>query len=105
MTEITQADRDAAARSFASDHDVPMDCAVCKAILSGEEDDQEIVTRFALHRMEERAAIVAWLRSENGRCDCFAYEDIECACGGRYKYKTWPLEHTAVAIEAGEHLK
>ena len=56
-------------------------------------------------RTEERAAIVAWLRSENGRCDCFAYDDNECACGGRDGYKTWPLEQTADAIEAGEHLK
>lgn len=56
-------------------------------------------------RKLERAAIVEWLRSENGRCDCFAYDDNECACGGRDGYKTWPLEQTADAIEAGEHLK
>lgn len=55
--------------------------------------------------LEERAAIVAWLRKENGRCDCFAYDDNECACGGRDEYKTWPLQHTADRIEAGEHLK
>ena len=87
MTEITQADRDAAARSFASDHDVPMDCAVCKAILSGEEDDQEIVTRFARHRMEERAAIVAYARGHGGNA--------------------WSRDvlYFAEKIEAGEHLK
>ena len=56
-------------------------------------------------RKLEREAIIAWLRSENGRCDCFAYDDSECACGGRDEYKTWPLEQTAERIEAGEHLK
>lgn len=96
MTEITQADRDAAAQ-------------------------YDVVEAFARHRKygydqgyydgrqydgaEERAKIVAWLRKENGRCDCFAYEDNECACGGRDEYKIWPLEQTANYLERGEHLK
>jgi hypothetical protein len=55
MTEITQADRDAAAQ-------------------------YDVVEAFARHRMEERAAIVAWLRKDD-------------------------FLMTADAIEAGEHLK
>lgn len=82
MTEITQADT----------HIISMTVAAFK-------------TSQEQSRMEDRAAIVAWLRSENGRCDCFAYEDNECACGGRDEYKTWPLEQTAERIEAGEYLK
>ena len=53
----------------------------------------------------ERAKIVAWLRAENGRCDCFAHEESECACGGWNDYKQWPLNHTADLIEAGGYLK
>ncbi len=53
----------------------------------------------------ERDRIVAWLRAENGRCDCFAHEESECACGGWNDYKQWPLNHTADLIEAGGYLK
>lgn len=61
MTEITQADRDAAAQ-------------------------YDVVEAFARHRMEERAAIVAWLRKEAPA----ALHDPRMV---------------ADAIEAGEHLK
>ena len=67
-----------------------------------DEHNRALVGQAAL---EERAKIVAWLRKENGRCDCFAYEDNECACGGRDEYKIWPLEQTANYLERGEHLK
>ena len=66
----------------------------------------EEIRRKVWHKIgadHERALIVAWLRKENGRCDCFAYDDNECACGGRDEYKSWPLEQTADRIEAGEH--
>jgi hypothetical protein len=56
-------------------------------------------------RAEERAAIVAWLRKENGQCDCFAYEAGECGRGGWDNYKTRPLLDIADDIERGEHLK
>ena len=74
MTEITQADRDAAAQ-------------------------YDVVEAFARHRMEERAAIVAWLRDDADQvvnadspvygADIIAEAIVECAA----------------AIEAGEHLK
>lgn len=55
MTEITQADRDAAAEAF-----------FCKPLLSEKHNDDRRVRAFARHReqaaAEERAKIVAWLR-------------------------------------------
>lgn len=70
MTEITQADRDAAA-DFLESWEPGPEMTVVK-----------LAKAFARHRMEERAAIVAWLR-EN-----FGFDDDR-----------------ADAIEAGEHLK
>lgn len=64
MTEITQADRDAAAQ-------------------------YDVVEAFARHRMKERAAIVAWLRSDK----------IVFSMDGSAE------DVVASAIEAGEHLK
>ena len=51
---------------------------------------------------ETVARIVAWLRKENGLCDCHARSEGECGCGAWDDYKQWPLERTADAIEAGE---
>ena len=66
MTEITQADRDAAERLIET---VSM-------------TRNSLAEAFARHRMEERAAVVAWCRNVN----------IDwCGC--------------ADAIEAGDHLK
>jgi hypothetical protein len=48
------------------------------------------------------AAIVAWLRVDNGRCDCSARSEGECACGAWSDYKQLPLEVIADRIEAGE---
>ena len=59
MVEVTQADREAAAAAYAREHSVPMDCLICQAILAGEEDCQEIVQRFARHRLAEREAAFA----------------------------------------------
>ena len=84
MTEITQADRDAAARAWAEDNDEPLDCHICEQIRAGYGDNSLDVIRFARHRMEERAAIVAWLREQDG-------------------YGEW--YEVADDIEAGEHLK
>ena len=84
MMEITQADRDAAARAWAEDNDEPLDCYICEQIRAGYGDNSLDVIRFARHRMEERAAVVAWLRSEGW--------------DGR-------MEYVADCIEAGEHLK
>lgn len=84
MTEITQADRDAAAKAWAEDNDEPLDCHICEQIRAGYGDNSLDVIRFARHRMEERAAIVAWLRGP----------------------EPYPDGHDiADAIEAGEHLK
>jgi hypothetical protein len=58
----------------------------------------------------EREAVVAWLRAEAQMCDCFAYEQGECACGawdsepGERSYKRANIEDLADAIEAGQHL-
>ena len=82
MTDITQADRDAAAKAWAEDNDEPLDCHICEQIRAGYGDNSLDVIRFARHRMEERAAVVAWCRNVNMDW---------CGC--------------AEAIEAGEHLK
>jgi hypothetical protein len=61
MTEITQADRDAAARivgAFGIDGE--------EIIKAGWADGDDIVKAFARHRLEERAAIVEWLRKVGG---------------------------------------
>ena len=81
MTEITQADRDAAASGYfawCSGNPVIPD-----RMKAGDADDHSMVQAFARHRMEERAAIVAWLRSK----DTYDFDDL------------------AIDIEAGEHLK
>ena len=104
MTEITQADRDAAAEAF-----------FCKPLRNEKHNDDRRVKAFARHRkygydqgyydgrqfdrMEERAAIVAWLRDDADQvvnadspvygADIIAEAIVECAA----------------AIEAGEHLK
>lgn len=51
------------------------------------------------------AKVVAWLRKENGLCDCHARSEMECGCGAWDDYKTKPLLEIADAIERGEHLK
>ena len=87
MTEITQADRDAAARAWAEDNDEPLDCYICDQIRAGYGDNSLDVIRFARHRMEERAAIVAYARGHGGNA--------------------WSRDvlYFADKIEAGEHLK
>ena len=60
MTEITQADRDAAASGYfawCSGNPVIPD-----RMKAGNADDHSMVQAFARHRMEERAAIVAYFR-------------------------------------------
>lgn len=104
MTEIAQADRDAAAKAWAEDNDEPLDCHICEQIRAGYGDNSLDVIRFARHRMEERAAIVAWLRET---ADIF-HDEIRAS----KKRDTSELLHhaqscsrAAKAIEAGEHLK
>lgn len=84
MTEITQADRDAAAECIRQGVSHPP----LTDIISGKKDHWFFVQAFARHRMEERAAIVAWLR---------------------HRLDDWPdyvaPSDIATAIEAGEHLK
>lgn len=59
MTEITQADRDAAARAWAEDNDEPLDCHICEQIRAGYGDNSLDVIRFARHRIEATAALSA----------------------------------------------
>lgn len=70
MTEITQADRKAAHTWW----------------MHREHDERDLPAYFARHRMEERAAIVAWLRSDK----------IVLSMDGS-------AEEVANAIEAGDH--
>ena len=89
MTEITQADRDAAASGYfawCSGNPVIPD-----RMKVGDADDHSMVQAFARHRMEERAAIVAWLRDRK-EMTAFYIDYVETA-------------QAADAIEAGEHLK
>lgn len=61
--------------------------------------------------MNEREAIVAWLREAASQCDCFARSAGECACGawfqepGERSFKQVYVEDIAEAIERGDHLK
>ena len=104
MTEITQADRDAAAKAWAEDNDEPLDCHICEQIRAGYGDNSLDVIRFARHRMEERAAIVAWLRETS---DIF-HDEISVS---RKRDTSELLHHAqscsraAKAIEEGEHWK
>ena len=77
MTEITQADRDAAA-DFLESWELGPEMTVVK-----------LAKAFARHLMEERAAIVAWLRGDR----------IVLSMDGSKE------DVVASAIEAGEHLK
>ena len=89
MTEITQADRDAAASGYfawCSGNPVIPD-----RMKAGNADDHSMVKAFARHRMEERAAIVAWLKKDIGPWL-------------RDEREEYAVEFAA-AIEAGEHLK
>ena len=60
------------------------------------------MARDLIARQVERE-IVAWLRAENGTCDCFARSEGECACGAWDDYKTKPLCNIADAIEQGQY--
>lgn len=59
----------------------------------------------------ERQAIVAWLRDDAQRCNCFAHNEGECGCGawltepGERSFKTAYVEDMADAIERGAHLE
>lgn len=102
MTEITQADRDAAAEAF-----------FCKPLLNEKHNDDRRVRAFARHRQygydqgyydgrqadgaEERAKIVAWLRKLSGYDSTTpTFQDRRLA------YQLAALAFSN-AIEAGEH--
>ncbi len=50
------------------------------------------------------AAIVAWLRDDAAKCDCFAHSEGECACGAWSDYKRVLETDIADRLECGEHL-
>ena len=52
-------------------------------------------------RREERADIIKRVTDDAGRCDCFAYEDSECACGAWDDYKTVPMYRVIEIINGG----
>ena len=80
MSEITQVDRDAAAEHIPA-------MGMANSVLNGKSDNHTLVRAFVNHRKtaaaEERAKIVAWLRSK----DTYDFDDL------------------AIDIEAKEHLK
>ena len=84
MTKITQADREAAAAFYGTWGATKGWQHLEEPIRKGLVDDNALVQAFARHRMEERAAIVAWLREQDGH----GYDTVRADC-----------------IEAGEHLK
>ncbi len=49
-------------------------------------------------------AIVAWLRDDAAKCDCFAHSEGECACGAWSDYKRVLETDIADRLECGEHL-
>jgi hypothetical protein len=61
MTEITDADRKAAA-AWCAEQPFPSKQAEAPMIAAGEYDHHSIVQAFAAHRMQERDRVVAWLR-------------------------------------------
>lgn len=65
----------------------------------------ELETALAEAEGRVIAEVVAWLRDENGQCDCFARSEGECACGAWDDYKTKPLLDIATALETGEWKK
>ena len=94
MTEVTQADRDAAASGYfawCSGNPVIPD-----RMKAGNADDHSIVQAFARHReaaaAEERAKIVAWMRKP-----IIGGDNLEPVCDTHAQ--------AADFIEAGEHLK
>lgn len=99
MLEITDADREAAAAFFRDKR-----TALSVKFTLGH-DPSALLEAFARHRLTEREAVIAWLKRENGLCDCFARSEGECGCGAWQDYKTVPLERIWDALEAGEHLK
>ena len=54
-------------------------------------------------RAEERARIVGWMQADNEKCDCFAYDECECACGGWNSCKMASMGTIADRIEALAH--
>ena len=64
---------------------------------------------LAVAAAAERAKVVAWLRNEAQTCDCFAYDESECACGawdsepGERSYKRANIEDLADKLEALAH--
>ena len=54
-------------------------------------------------RVEERGQIVGWMQADNVKCDCFAYDESECACGGWNSCKMVSMGTIADRIEALAH--
>ena len=46
-----------------------------------------------------RERVLAALRADASQCDCYAFEDIECACGARDGWKSVPLWRAVEIVE------
>lgn len=103
MSEITQADRDAAASGYfawCSGNPVIPD-----RMKAGNADDHSMVQAFARHRMEERAAIVAWLHKQAALALAHDMELFKGFDQAKLEFAVTVTEDHAAAIEAGDHLK
>lgn len=99
MTEITQADRDAAASGyFAWCSGNPV---IPERMKAGDADDHSMVQAFARHRVKTEQKIVAWLRKQGITEDEYQSKNGWWWTPTGAQYGASILE----AIEAGEHLK
>lgn len=110
MTEVTQADRDAAA-NFMVPSAGGWFAAHGKQHQCDNETMRHLARAFARHRhtaMLEGArlmqeALMQGIKADAVQCDCFARSEEECACGAWDDYKMKPLLELADAIEALAH--
>lgn len=106
MTEVTDADRVAAAENTLS-HGMKLDDwrVLKNGIIAGKADDYYLCAAFARHRLQERAAIVAWLRRRARKRAALANSIKDSpAMRDMYFRDAAELRILADAIERGEHI-
>ena len=108
MTDITQADREAAAqnilRRLIAQHggELPWMDASTMSMRMGEQDNHPEVQAFATHRIAERERLIALIEADAKTCDCFARSDGECACGAWDDYKQVSLARVIDILKESE---
>ena len=100
MIEVTQADREAAAK-WAKMQGRPQQAANMRR---GSCDSAPLVQAFARHRLAGvkagMDAAARALEADAQLCDCFARSEGECACGAWSDYKTVPMERAVEIVRA-----